>query len=645
MCGIVGFVEAAPHRSGEEMTAIVQRMARRLIHRGPDDEGALVEPQLGLALGFRRLAVQDLSRNGNQPMTSANRRYVIVYNGEMYNFRELKEDLQRAGYRSWRSESDTEVLLAAISRIGVVGMLDRCDGMFAFALWDRQAQRLHLARDRMGEKPLYYGWAGSTLMFASELKALVEHPSWLGEIDPAAVSAFMRYSYVPAPLSIYRGIAKLPPAHWLTFDLANLRPGILPAPRPYWDAKGIAERTAADPFDGDLDAAVDELDRLLTRSVERRMVADVPLGAFLSGGIDSSAVVALMQKVANRPVLTFTVGFGDARYDEAVQARAVARHLGTAHTEIRAEADAPLAAVEKLPQIYDEPFADKSQLPTVLLAALTRKHVTTALSGDGGDELFGGYGRYPIATRQWARLSRRSAFSRRAARWAFQHLPLRAINALSSFGARPGRLGDKLYRMLADAANDAPERVLERLHARWRTVDAPAAPYRGGSFANAAVWPKLEDIEARLMYADAATFLPDDILVKFDRASMAVGLEARAPLLSREIVEFAWSLPVGFRLADGESKRVLRRLAARYVPVELLDRPKQGFEPPLADWLRGPLKDWADDLLQPDALAEDGLLRPEPIMDAWREHRDGVRDRNGDLWNVLMYQAWRAEWR
>lgn len=644
MCGIVGFVDVTPRRSTEEMTAIVQRMALRLVHRGPDDEGSLVEPSLGLALGFRRLAIQDLSRNGNQPMTSVNRRYVIVYNGEMYNFREMKEDLQRAGYRSWRGSSDTEVLLAAISRIGVVGMLDRCDGMFAFALWDRQAQRLHLARDRMGEKPLYYGWAGSTLMFASELKALVEHPSWIGEIDPEAVSAFMRFSYVPAPLSIYRGIAKLPAAHWVSFDLANLEPGTLPEPRPYWDARGVVERTAAEPFDGDFDAAVDELDRLLTRSVERRMVADVPLGAFLSGGIDSSSVVALMQKVTDRPVSTFTVGFGDARYDESEQARAVARHLGTAHTEIRAEADAPLNAVERLPQIYDEPFADKSQLPTVLLAALTRSHVTTALSGDGGDELFGGYARYPVAARQWSRISRRSGFSRRAARWACEHLPLRTINALSSIGAKPGRLGDKLYRMLADAANDAPERVLERLHARWRTVDAPTAPYRGGYFANERAWPKLENVEARLMYADAATFLPDDILVKVDRASMAVGLEARAPLLSREIVEFAWSLPIGFRLANGESKRVLRRLAARYVPQELLDRPKQGFEPPLADWLRGPLRDWADDLLQPDALAEDGLLRPEPILQAWREHREGLRDRNGDLWNVLMYQAWRAEW-
>jgi asparagine synthase (glutamine-hydrolysing) len=355
-------------------------------------------------------------------------------------------------------------------------------------------------------------------------------------------------------------------------------------------------------------------------------------------------VAALLQKVANGPVATFTIGFGEARRDESEQARAVARHLGTVHTEIRAEAEAPLEAVERLPRIYDEPFADKSQLSAVLLATLTRRHVTSALSGNGGDELFGGHARYPVAARQWGRLARRSALSRKAARWAFQHLPLRAINALSGFGVKPGRLGDRLYSLLADAANDAPERVLERSYVRWRTVDAPTAPYRGGYFADAAAWPKLEDVEARLMYADCATFLPDNVLVKVDRAGMAVGLETRAPLLGRDVVEFAWSLPVSLRVANGESKRVLRRLAARYFPPALLERPRQPSEAPLADWLRGPLKDWADDLLQADALADDGLLRPEPILAAWREHRDGVRDRTADLWNILMYQAWRAEW-
>jgi asparagine synthase (glutamine-hydrolysing) len=644
MSGIVGFVDATPRRPAEELTAIVERMARRLIHRGPDDEGSLVDPALGLALGFRRLAIEDLSRNGNQPMTSANRRYVIVYNGETYNFRELREELQRVGYRTWRGSSDTEVLLAAIQRIGVAGMLDRCDGMFAFALWDRQAQRLHLARDRMGEKPLYYGWAGATLMFASELKALVEHPSWVGEIDPEALSAFIRYRYVPAPLSIYRGIDKLPAGHWVSFDLTKLQPGHFPAARRYWDSKGVAERAAAEPFAGDLDAAADELDRLLTRSVERRMVADVPLGAFLSGGIDSVSVAALMQKVANRPVSSFTVAFGDVSDGDLEAARAAARHLGTAHTEIRADADAPLKAVERLPQIYDEPFADKSQLPAVLLAALTRNRLTMALSGDGGDELFGGYARYPIAVRQWSRIARLSAVSRKAARWAHTRLPFRALNRLSLFGGERGRLGDRLYRLFADAANDAPERVLERSHACWRVVDAPTAPFRGGYFADPEAWPKLDSVASRLMFADTATFLPDNVLVKIDRASMAVGLEVRAPLLSRDIVEFAWSLPPDYRLANGESKRVLRRLAARYIPHELLDRPDENFEPPIAAWLRGPLRDWADDLLQPEALSDDGLLNAEPILTAWREHRDGLRDRSGDLWNVLMYQAWRAEW-
>jgi len=644
MCGIVGFVDASPHRTEEELDSIVRLMAQRLVHRGPDDEGTLVHAESGLAFGFRRLAIQDLTPAGNQPMVSANERYVIVYNGETYNFRELRQDMERVGMRNWRGTSDTEVLLAAISRIGVAGMLNRCDGMFAFALWDRQSHRLHLARDRIGEKPLYYGWTGDSFVFASELKGLADHPDWKGEIDRDAFSAFMRYGYVPGPMSIYAGIRKLPPGHWISLDLSALEAGKLPPTRPYWDAKIAVERGVLHPFSGTFDEAADELDRLLTQSVERRMVADVPLGAFLSGGIDSSSVVALMQKVADRPVRTFTVGFGDTPYDESKAAKAVAAHLGTEHTELHADAGAPLEAVGRLARIYDEPFADKSQLPTVLLAALTREHVTTALSGDGGDELFGGYPRFVSAAASWRRIARLSGFSRGAARWALDHLPLTAINTLSGIAGKPGRLGDKLFRLLRDGTNISPEQVLERSHARWRVVEPPVEPFQAGYFNDADAWPDVANTETRLMFADAVTYLPDDILVKLDRASMAVSLEARTPLLSREVVEFAWSLPVGFKIGFGENKRVLRRLAERYIPAELLDRPKQGFEPPLADWLRGPLRDWADALLQPDTLAADGLIRPEPVLTAWQEHCTGRRDRNGDLWNVLMFQAWRAEW-
>lgn len=644
MCGIVGFVDSSPHRTEEELDSIIRQMSLRLIHRGPDDEGALVDAEAGLAFGFRRLAIQDLTPSGNQPMVSANERYVIVYNGETYNFQDLKADLQRTGMRNWRGTSDTEVLLAAMSRIGVAGMLNRVDGMFAFALWDRQSHRLHLARDRMGEKPLYYGWVGNSFVFASELKGLCDHPEWSGEIDREAFSAYMRYGYVPGPMSIHAGIRKLPPGYWVSLDLHALDPGTLPAPRPYWDARVVVERAATHPFNGELDDAVDELDRLLTQSVERRMVADVPLGAFLSGGIDSSTIVALMQKTADRPVKTFTIGFGDSEYDESKAAKAVAAHLGTEHTELHADADAPLDAVGRMARIYDEPFADKSQIPTVLLAALTRKHVTTALSGDGGDELFGGYPRYLTGAATWRRMGGRSALSSGAARWALDHLPLAAFNTLSTFGGKPGRLGDKLYRLLRDFANIAPEQVLERSHARWRVLDPPVDAFRAGYFNDPEAWPDVASTEKRMMFADSVTYLPDDILVKMDRASMAVSLEARAPLLSREVVEFAWSLPLGFKIGFGENKRVLRRLAARYIPNELIDRPKQGFEPPLAEWLRGPLRDWADALLQPDALAAGGLIRPEPVLSAWREHCNGHRDRNGDLWNVLMFQAWRAEW-
>ena len=645
MCGIVGFVDASAHRTPEELNAIVQPMMRRLTHRGPDDEGAVVDGEAGLALGFRRLAIQDLSANGNQPMTSANGRYVIVYNGETYNFLDLKNDLERAGWRNWRGSSDTEVLLAAVSRVGIAGMLDRADGMFAFALWDRQSHRLHLARDRMGEKPLYYGWSGKSLMFASELKAFSVHPEWEGRIDHDAFRAFMRYGYVPSPLSIYEGIFKLPAGHWVSLDMDALEPGKLPAPRPYWDSKGVIERESADLFVGGLDEAVDELEERLTRSIERRMIADVPLGAFLSGGVDSSTVVALMQKVAERPVKTFTIGFAGSRYDESRVASVVAAHLGTDHTEMQADPEAPLSVVPRLAETYDEPFADKSQLPTILLAAMTRDHVTTALSGDGGDELFGGYQRYETAAAAWARLARLSSVSRGAAGWLRDRAPLRLMNRLSTVGARRGRLGDKLFRGLSGMQQISPEAVLERSHRRWNVTDPPVRTEPGPFFADPSQWPDLDDATARLMYADCVTYLPDDLLVKIDRATMAVALEARAPMLSREIVEFAWSLPTNFKIAGGEEKRVLRRLAARYLPAELLSRPKQGFEPPLADWLRGPLRDWADDLLQPPKLEFDGIVDTEIIASAWEEHRGGHRDRNGDLWPVLVFQAWRAHWR
>ena len=644
MCGVAGFIDFTQSMTSERLTQIAEQMATQLVHRGPDDAGSLADAGYGIAFGFRRLAIQDLRKNGNQPMVSANRRYVIVYNGEIYNFKELRTDLEDAGSRSWRSETDTEVLLEGIARLGVAGALDRCDGMFAFAVWDKQSRRLHLARDRMGEKPLYYGWSGNCLLFASELKALVSHPEWSGAVEPEALAAYMRYSYVPAPLSIYRGIYKLPPAHWLTFDLDSLTPGALPEPRPYWDMRAMVERGAIAPFDGGPDEAVALLRETLSRSVTRRMIADVPLGAFLSGGLDSSAIVALMQSNGNRPVRTFTIGFGDDVYDEAKQAQAVAAHLGTEHTEIYADFDAPLRVVDRMPRVFDEPFADKSQLPTMLLAELTRDHVTTVLSGDGGDELFGGYPRYGAAQRAWRRLSGRPSYARKLASWAVQRLPLAALNGMSSIGTRPGRWGDKLFRLLSDATHSAPERVHERFHSLWRRVDRPTPPYYGGYFINPELWPRDADTISRLMYADAMTYLPDDILVKVDRTTMAVNLEARAPLLSREVVELAWSLPITYKIRDGMTKWPMRRLLKEFLPGDLIERPKQGFEPPLATWLRGPLRDWADDLLSPERLKNDELLTAAPILAAWQEHRSGQRDRNGELWNVLMYQCWRAEW-
>lgn len=633
MCGIAGFLDVARRWRGDDLAETAAAMASRMEHRGPDDAGVWTAPDSGVALGFRRLAIQDLSPDGAQPMTGHDGRYTIVFNGEIYNFQELRRELDSHGLApAWRGRSDTEVMLAAFSVWGVKEALSRFDGMFAFALWDAKQRRLTLARDRMGEKPLYCGWAGRTFLFASELKALADHPDFEPRIDPQAVRGLMRYSYIPAPASIYQGIEKLAPGAIRVVDAETgaIRDDV------YWDP--VAEAESAQAFDGDEEAAVRELERLMTRSVSRRMLADVPLGAFLSGGIDSATVVSLMQACADRPVRTFTIGFSDPRFDEAPHAREIANHLGTDHTAVTVDPAETLPLVERMPFVYDEPFADVSQLPTLLLSHLTRREVTTALTGDGGDELFGGYPRYRRVMADWRDMRPLSS-------QLVSAIPYGALNLISTGMGKPGRFGDKLWRKLSDRTQPSIERLYEGHMSRWRIVDRPCAPPAIGYFRQGARRPHVEDDLLRLTFCDAQTYLPDDLLVKVDRASMAASLETRAPLLNHDIVRFAWGLPAHLKLRDGRGKHILRAVLDRHVPRAMMDRPKQGFEPPLADWLRGPLRDWAQSLIASDRLEADGLLDPEPIRAVWEEHLKRQRNWHFELWTVLMLQSWREAWK
>ncbi|HVR41173.1 MAG TPA: asparagine synthase (glutamine-hydrolyzing) [Thermoanaerobaculia bacterium] len=625
MCGVTGF--ASP-MSRDELSRIVRRMGDALAHRGPDDSGEWIDVDAGIAIGFRRLAIIDLSAAGHQPMLSASGRYVATLNGEIYDYEALRAALPNPP--QFRGHSDTEVMLAAFEAWGVRAAVERFNGMFAIAVWDREERRLHLIRDRMGVKPMYYGFAGRTFLYGSELKALRQHPDFDGRIDRGALSLFLRFMYVPAPRSIYEGIAKLMPGTILTFD---------PATRaietsPYWSVRDAVVRGTANRFRGSEEEASRELEALLDDAVRIRMMADVPLGVFLSGGIDSSLVTALMQKQSASPVRTFCVGFTDAAYDESPFAAAIAKHLGTDHTELTMTADDVLNVIPQLPSMYDEPFADSSQIPTHLVAKMARRHVTVTLSGDGGDELFGGYARYFIGQN----LFRGLAAIPRAIRPAIG----RALRSLSPHSwdrmlrRRSGERIHKVARVLG--ANDADAMYFE-LVSHWSNVvidgSAPRVPITDSS-----AWPALADPVERMMFFDQISYLPDDILAKVDRASMAVSLEAREPLLDYRLAEFAWTLPLSMKVRGGKGKRVLRRVLQRYVPDALLDRPKMGFGIPLDAWLRGRLRDWAESLLDPAALRAHGLLDPEPIRAKWSEHLSGRADWRYHLWAVLMLQAW-----
>jgi asparagine synthase (glutamine-hydrolysing) len=635
VCGICGFLHGRRDAPAAQLGAIVDAMAGTLDHRGPDDAGRWVDAPAGLALGHRRLSIIDLSATGHQPMSSACGRFVISYNGEIYNFPEVRQLLEQRGH-PFRGHSDTEVLLAAIADWGIEQTLPRLHGMFAFALWDREARRLILARDRVGKKPLYYGWCGKTFLFASELKALHRHPAFVGEVDPDALGLLVQLGWVPGPYSIYRGIRKLPPGAILSVA-ADSGPGE-PLIETFWSAKAVAEAGDRAPFAGSFDEAVGALDTLLGAAVRARMIADVPLGALLSGGVDSSAVVALMQAASATPVRTFSIGFREPKHDEAPFARAIAAHLGTDHTELYVGPEDSLALVPGLPEMYDEPFADPSQIPTALVCRLARKDVTVALSGDGGDELFAGYQRYRRTLDLWRRLQPWPTDARRAVEElgrAFDER-LKGPNWLRKLVRRTAGIGaaDAL-----DAFIDERIRIEEpaRLVCGARSASHLLAERRS--------WPDVRAPLQAMMYLDFAGYLPDDCLVKVDRASMAASLEVRCPLLDHRVVEFAWSLPLSYRADDGGAKRVLKSMLERYLPRALFERPKRGFGVPIGAWLRGPLREWAETLLDERRIAQEGYLQPAAVQGLWQQHLSGQRDHPELLWRLLMFQVWHEHWR
>ena len=642
MCGFAGVL--VPGGLGRDAGDGVRAMTERLAHRGPDDAGIWLDHEAGIALAHRRLAVLDLSPAGAQPMRSPSGRYVIAFNGEIYNHNELREELAERAI-AWRGRSDTETLLATIERWGVRPALERCIGMFAFALWDRAERCLTLGRDRLGEKPCYYGWTRGRLAFASELKALRALPGYDAPLDRDVLALYLRYGYVPAPWSIHRGVAKLPAGCLVRWGPATV-PGAMPEPEPYWSLRDVAQRGLEHPFSGDDRAAVDELERLLQRSIALQSVADVPLGAFLSGGVDSSAVVALMQAQASRPVRTFTIGFAEGAYDESAHARSVARHLGTDHTELTVTPDEALAALTRIPAVYDEPYGDASAIPTLLLAALARRHVTVSLSGDGGDELFAGYGRYHRVDAVWSRVQRAPPALRSVAATALAAVPARLLGTLLA-RARPNGFAHLLpqrVRSLQVALRAGS--VLEPYREVMSVWSDPASLLEGDvrEPPSALTDPGLRlgagrPIDA-MAYADGITYLPDDVLVKVDRAAMAVSLETRVPLLDHRLVAFAWSLPPEMKTRDGVWKWVLRRVLDRYVPAQLIERPKMGFGVPMDRWLRGPLRGWAEELLSAERLRSDGYLRPAPVRAAWEAHCAGRADWQHRLWPLLALQVW-----
>ena len=644
MCGIAGIWDRRLQRPPDVLVTIARAMADAIAHRGPDAGTTWIDPEADLAFGHRRLSIVDLSPAGAQPMASSCGRFVLSYNGEVYNANELRPELENMG-RRFRGHSDTEVIVEGIAAWGLRSTITRLIGMFALALWDRRDRVLYLVRDRLGIKPLYWADFDGSFIFGSELKALRAEPSWSAEIDPNALAAYLRFGYVPAPRTIYRRVQKLLPG-----TILQLSGDESPRFDTYWSLEDVARQGQRSRFHGTEEEAVEALDELLRDAVKRRMVADVPLGAFLSGGIDSSSVVALMQAQSSRPVRTFSIGFDEVGFDEGKHAAAVAKHLGTEHQELYVSPKHALDVIPQLPDMYDEPFADSSEIPTYLVSKMTRQHVTVALSGDGGDELFAGYTRYFRASGLWRAIDATPQPLRTVAANGLRALSPATWSALGEWipeKQRPAQFGDKMHK-LANVLAGEPEAsaFYRQVVSLWVDPEhlLPRCEEIPGPLEDPKVRTIVPDFVERMQYLDMLTYLPDDILTKVDRASMAVSLEARVPLLDHRVVAFSWSLPPAMKAGNGAGKRLLRRVLIRYVPRQLIERPKMGFAVPLNDWLRVQLRDWAEDLLSERRLYAEGMFNPTVVRRYWREHVEGVHDWAAPLWGVLMFQAWRERW-
>jgi asparagine synthase (glutamine-hydrolysing) len=647
MCGLVGIWSRNHYENLREQ---IESASGVLKHRGPDDSGTWIDGELGLALGHRRLSILDCSAAGHQPMHSHDDRYVTVFNGEIYNHLDLRAQLAADGITpAWRGHSDTETLLACFSAWGIKKTLQATVGMFAIVLWDRQTKVLTLARDRMGEKPLYWGWQNDTLVFTSELKALKSFFSFDGQVDRNALALLLRHGYIAAPYSIYQGIQKLPMGNFIDIPLSSREAAHGARPVAYWKMNESIQTGLDNPFTGTADHAVDALEQQLSQSIGAQMISDVPLGAFLSGGIDSSTIVALMQAQSERPVHTFTIGFEDKKYNEAEHAKVIAAHLGTHHTELYVSPEDALAVIPHLPRIYDEPFADSSQIPTFLLSRMAHEHVTVALSGDAGDELFGGYNTYRFTPSIWGKIGLLPAPLRRVAAASLTCLPtsawdkaLKVLQPVLPAKSRQSATGEKLHKLAELLSAGKKEAFYRQLVSHWKQ---PGDVVIGSTehstlLSDQGAWPQGLSFEHWMMAMDAQTYMTDDILVKVDRAAMANSLEVRVPMLDHRVVELAWRMPQDFKIRDGKGKWLLREVLYRHVPKELMERPKKGFSIPLANWLRGPLRDWAEALLNEARLRKEGYFRPYPIRQAWAQHLSGKRDNSRKLWCVLMFQAW-----